>query len=209
MMEANAELLARAQSLFSAKRPAEAERIYLQLLTQTHVIDFEYDEWLKGVADCYRMLDRPREAGWVYFYLHAFERAAEVFTVAQSPLEVARMQELQARRSSGEAAKRLFGAAAKSYAEAGRHVQAAICHAQADDHRAERRAWERVLRDPRLRGRNYEQALVHFNLGLAAGKDGDKDEGNRHQIVDDKTLKSKKDRRDRALQIVRDAGARQ
>jgi hypothetical protein len=32
---------------------------------------------------------------------------------------------------------------------------------------------------------------------------------NRHQIVDDKTLHSKKDRRDRALQIVRDAGARQ
>jgi hypothetical protein len=32
---------------------------------------------------------------------------------------------------------------------------------------------------------------------------------NRHQIVDDKTLQSKKDRRDRALQIVRDAGARQ
>ena len=29
---------------------------------------------------------------------------------------------------------------------------------------------------------------------------------NRHQIVDDKTLQSKKDRRDRALQIVQDAG---
>jgi hypothetical protein len=32
---------------------------------------------------------------------------------------------------------------------------------------------------------------------------------NRYQIVDDKTLQSRKDRKDRALQIVNDAAARQ
>ena len=92
MMEQNQEVAARAQALFNSRRAGDAERLYRQLLANDHVIDFEYDEWLKGIAECYRMLDRPREAGWVYFYLHAFERAAEVFTVSQSPLEVARMQ---------------------------------------------------------------------------------------------------------------------
>src|SRR5258705_1896989 len=188
MMEQNQEVAARAQSLLNSRRPADAERLYRQLLVNDHVIDFEYDEWLKGIAECYRALNRPREAGWVYFYLHAFERAAEVFSVGQAPVEVARMWELQARRTNGEPAKKLFGSAAKEFAEAGRHVQAAICHAQAEDPRAERRAWERVLRDPRLRGKGYEQALVHFNLGLSAGKDGDKDEGNRHLVQSQRLL---------------------
>jgi hypothetical protein len=188
MMEQNAEIAARAQALINSRRPAEAERLYRQLLANDHVIDFEYDEWLKGIAECYRLLNRPREAGWVYFYLHLFERAAEVFTSPQSTVEVARMLELQARRASGEPSKRLFAQSAKEYAEAGRHVHAAICHAQTDDHRAERRAWERVLRDPRLRARGYELALVHFNLGLASGKDGDKDEGNRHLVQSQRLL---------------------
>jgi hypothetical protein len=188
MMEQNAEISARAQQLFNARRVAEAERLYRQLLANDHVIDFEYDEWLKGIAECYRTLNRPREAGWVYFYLHAFERATEVLAPVQSPVEAARLWELQARRATGDAAKKLFGLAARDYTEAARHVQAAICHAQAEDHRAERRAWERVLRDPRLRGRNYEQALVHFNLGLSASRDGDKDEGNRHLVSSQRLL---------------------
>src|SRR6185369_13024447 len=74
MMEANAELLARAQSLFSSRRYPESERIYRQLLQQTHVIDFEYDDWLKGIAECYRAMGRLREAGFVYLYLHHFDR---------------------------------------------------------------------------------------------------------------------------------------
>src|SRR4029079_3642534 len=45
-----------------------------------------------------------------------------------------------------------------------------------------RKAWERVLRDPRLRGRMYEEALVHFNVGIAATRDGDKEGGNRHLV---------------------------
>ena len=76
MIEANAQLLARAQGLLAGGRAAEAERLYRQLLLHTHVIDFEYDEWLKGIAECYRVLGRAREAGYVYLYLHAFDRAA-------------------------------------------------------------------------------------------------------------------------------------
>jgi hypothetical protein len=186
MMEANAELLARAQSLFSSHRHAEAERIYRQLLTQTHVIDFEYDDWLKGIAECYRAMSRLREAGYVYLYLHHFDRAAEVFTA--QPIEAARVKELEARRAQGEGARRLFTEAAKGYADGGRHVLSAVASAQAEAARDERRAWERVLRDPRLRGHAYEEALVHFNLGLASQRDGDRDAGNRHLVQSQRLL---------------------
>jgi tetratricopeptide (TPR) repeat protein len=182
VIEANAQLLARAQSLLQAGRAAEAERVFRQLLQHTHVIDFEYDEWLKGTAEAYRALGRAREAGYVYLYLHAFERALEMFPAAQAPVDAGRVRELEARRAGGEAAAKLFGEAARLYADAGRHVLAAIAHAQSNDAREERRAWERVLRDPRLRGRMYEEALVHFNLGLSALRDGDKEGGNRHLV---------------------------
>jgi HEAT repeats len=220
MMEQNAEIAARAQSLFASRRVTEAERLYRQLLGNDHVIDFEYDEWLKGIAECYRALKRPREAGWVYFYLHQFDRATEVFNAEANPVEVARLAELQARRASGEPAKKLFSAAAQKYSDAGRFVQAAICHAQAEDARAERRAWERVIRDPRLRGKSYEQALLHFNLGLAASRDGDKDEGNRHLVQSQRLLEEVADefdthgQRERAfdcycilLKLGRDSGS--
>ncbi|MDB4967517.1 MAG: lyase domain protein repeat-containing protein [Myxococcales bacterium] len=182
MIEANAQLLARAQSLLSSGRAAESERLYRQLLQHTHVIDFEYDEWLKGVADCYRVLQRTREAGYVFLYLHAFDRAAEMFPAATSPVDAARVRELQGRRVGGEQGNQLYAQAARGYAEANRHVLAAIAYAQANSPRDERRAWERVLRDPRLRGRMYEEALVHFNVGIAAIRDGDKEGGNRHLV---------------------------
>jgi hypothetical protein len=188
MIEANAELLARAQALFSSHRYAESERIFRQLLTQTHVIDFEYDDWLKGIAECYRAMGRQREAGYVYLYLHQFDRAADVFAPSQYPMEAARVKELEARRAQGDAAKRLFVDAARGYADGGRHVLSAVASAQAEDARDERRAWERVLRDPRLRAHPYEEALVHFNLGLASQRDGDKDAGNRHLVQSQRLL---------------------
>ena len=176
MIEANAQLLARAQALFAAGRAAEAERLYRQLLQHTHVIDFEYDEWLKGIAECYRALGRAREAGYVYLYLHAFDRAAEMFPSATAPVDAARVKELEARRVGGEPAQQALrrgGAAATPR-------PAATCSPRSPTRRPtsareERKAWERVLRDPRLRGRMYEEALVHFNLGIAATRDGDKD----------------------------------
>jgi hypothetical protein len=182
VIEANAQLLARAQGLFEAGRAAESERLYRQLLQHTHVIDFEYDEWLRGIAECYRALGRAREAGYVYLYLHAFDRAAEMFPQATSPVDAARVKELEARRVGGEQGNKLYAESARQYADANRHVLAAIAYASASSPREERKAWERVLRDPRLRGRMYEEALVHFNVGIAATRDGDKEGGNRHLV---------------------------
>ena len=99
-----------------------------------------------------------------------------MFTPAHDAIEAARVAELEARRAQGDAAKRLFVEAAKGYAEAGRHVLAAVAFAQAEDARDERRAWERVLRDPRLRGQPYEAGAGPLQLRAgAARRDGDKD----------------------------------
>src|SRR5260370_16623119 len=99
MIEANAQLLSRAQSLLHAGRAAEAERVFRQLLQHTHVIDFEYDEWLKGIGEAYRAMGRTREAGYVYIYLHAFDRALELFPAQSAPLHPPPVPQLEAPRA--------------------------------------------------------------------------------------------------------------
>ena len=53
-----------AESLANQGRFGEAERYFRELVGQTHVIDYEYDDWLRRLADIYRHLKRRREAGW-------------------------------------------------------------------------------------------------------------------------------------------------
>jgi hypothetical protein len=105
-----------------------------------------------------------------------------MFPSATAPVDAARVKELEGRRIGGEAGNKLYAEAARQFAEANRHVLSAIAYAQASSAREERKAWERVLRDPRLRGRMYEEALVHFNVGIAATRDADKEGGNRHLV---------------------------
>src|SRR6185436_13627014 len=74
--------------------------------------------------------------------------------------------------------------------------------------------------DPRLRGRPYEQALCHFNLGLSARKNGDAESGNRHLVSAQRLLEEVADdfeargERERAfdcygilLQLGKDSGS--
>jgi hypothetical protein len=183
MMEANAQIFDRAVDHLRRGRPADAERLLRQLLVHTHVLDREYDEWLKAIADAYRQLGRAREQGHVLTYLHRFAEARAVFTTAGAPVDAARCRELEARRTPDPAvAAPLFVEAGRGYAEAGRHVHAAIAFSLGGASQEARRAWEQVLSDPRLRGRNYEQALCHFNVGLATRKDGDGEGANRHLV---------------------------
>ncbi len=182
MMEAHAELAGRAQALLGMGRPAEAERIYRQLLGNTHVIDFEYDAWLRGIADCYLALGQKPEAAYVFVYLQALDRARALFSPQATPLGWARLLELEARNTGGDAQRKLFAEAGRVYGEAGRPVLGAIALAQAGDARGERRLWERVLTTPGLDQQPYSLALVHFNAGLAAERDGDRAVANRHLV---------------------------
>src|SRR5262245_32615209 len=104
MIEANSQIHHRAQEMLRRGRPAEALRLYRQLLQHTHIIEHEYDEWLKGIAESYRLLGRVHEVGHVLVYLQRFADARAVFPIAISPVEVARCRELEARRAQGGAA---------------------------------------------------------------------------------------------------------
>jgi hypothetical protein len=185
----NAELFERAKGLAAAGRLEEALSAYRQLLGHTHVIDYEYDDWLKATSECYAALGRNRQIGYLQLYLQRFDRAERAFLSVEDGVAVARVCELSGRRAVPiEAGGPEFRRAAELYSQAGRFVFAAICLSQTSDARAEQRTWERVLVDPRLRDQPYEEALVHFNIGSAAGRAGDKEAENHHLVQSQRLL---------------------
>lgn len=174
-----------AQRHLAQGRAQRAEELYRQLLSRTDVLDFDYNAWLDGAARTYRTLSRDREAGYVYICLGRLDRARDLFPAERFPAEAARLLELEARPARKDAPGRaapLLREAGELYARAGLNVQSALCHEAAADLGLARKRWERVLLDPRLRGRPYEEALCHFNLGLLARRAGDKDEAQRHVV---------------------------
>jgi hypothetical protein len=149
--------LAAAEQAATHGRYLEAEAHYRQLLTQTHVVDYEYEEWLRKLAELYQRLGRRREAGVAYLYLHYFDLARDTLP-PDARLERARCSTLEKR----------WLEAAREFLEAGRPVQAAVAYEEAKDHARAREIWAGLVKDARLRQRPYEKALVHFNLGLAS-----------------------------------------
>src|SRR4029077_2509191 len=59
-----------AEAMVQQGRWVDAERHYRELIGQTHVINYEYDDWLRRLGEIYRHLGRPREAACAYLYLH-------------------------------------------------------------------------------------------------------------------------------------------
>ncbi|MEZ4369066.1 MAG: hypothetical protein R2939_22705, partial [Kofleriaceae bacterium] len=156
-IEATAEQAAAAGA---AGRWGDAARMYRELIGQTHVIDYEYDEWLRRLGEAYRATDRRHEAGLVYLYLHYFDLASAQFAGDAPP-------ELAMRGRVAEVEKR-WAEAATLYQRAQLPVHAAVALEKAQDAAGAARAWEALLAHPRLRGRDYEAALAHFNYGMAA-----------------------------------------
>jgi hypothetical protein len=163
-----------AEGLVAQGRFGEAERYYRELIAQTHVIDYEYDDWLRRLAEIYRLLDREREAGYIYLYLHYFDQARECFPAASGGAERGRVLEVEKRSVE----------AAELYAGEEMQVHAAVCHEKAKQHRAAASIWEQLTRHPALRDRPYELALVHFNHGMALEKLGGDVTAGRRALVD-------------------------
>jgi HEAT repeats len=149
-----------AETLIAQGRFSEAERTLRDLVSQTHVIDYEYDDWLRQLGGIYRQLGRRREAGFVYLYLHYFDLARAAFDAedgAGGAALRARLFEVEKRWSD----------AAGLYAEARLPVHAAVGWEKAKDAGRAAAAWEGLLGHPGLRDKDYELALVHFNFGMA------------------------------------------
>jgi hypothetical protein len=201
------ELARQARSLLAEGRAAEAERVWRILLGKHHVVDIEYDDWLRGAAECYRALRRHRECALIYLFLHYFDQARDYFPPQASRFEEALCLELEKKHA----------AAARLHAESGRPVMAAMSFERAADDRAARTMWERVERDPRMAGPSYERALVETNLGFCARRLGDQEAERRHlveaqrileEVADDFETAGERDRAFDCYQVLIELGRR-
>ncbi len=147
-----------AQAFVEQGKWAEAERHYRELIGQTHVINYEYDEWLRRLGDIYRHLGRSREAAFVYLYLHYFDMARGQLAGEQHVALRARLAEIEKKWSE----------AALLYQAAKLPVHAAVSFERAKQYPEAAAAWKSLLHHVELTHRAYEAALVHFNYGLAA-----------------------------------------
>jgi hypothetical protein len=158
-------------------RNADAIVHLRQLTSQTHVADYEYDDWLRKLAGAYLALGRLRETGWIQVYLHDFPGALQAFAG----------EALAADRGAALMLQKRHLEAAEAFTQARRPVQAAIAHEEANDAAAAKAGWAELLARGGLGNRPYERALCHFNLGIAARKAGDP-EGARHLIAAQRVL---------------------
>ncbi len=147
-----------AQALVQQGRWVDAERHYRELIAQTHVINYEYDDWLRRLADIYHQLGRGREAAFIYIYLHYFEMARGQLPDGEQIVLRARLAELDKKWSD----------AAQLYQQAQLPVHAAVAYERAKLDPEAAAAWKALQHHPGLAQRAYEAALVHFNYGLAA-----------------------------------------
>jgi hypothetical protein len=147
-----------AEAYVQQGRWIEAERHYRELIGQTHVINYEYDDWLRRLGEIYRHLGRTREAAFVYLYLHYFDMARAQLSGGEHVALRARLAEIEKKWTE----------AAQLYQEAKLPVHAAVAFEKAKQAPEAVAAWKSLLHHPGFAHRAYEAALVHFNYGLAA-----------------------------------------
>ncbi|HEU0031773.1 MAG TPA: HEAT repeat domain-containing protein [Kofleriaceae bacterium] len=147
-----------AEAFLQQGRTVEAERHYRELIGQTHVINYEYDDWLRRLGEIYRTLNRQREAAFVYLYLHYFDMARGQLAADEHVALRARLAEIEKKWTE----------AAQLYQKARLPVHAAVAFEKAKQYTEATSAWKAMLHASGLQQRPYEAALVHFNYGLAA-----------------------------------------
>ncbi|MBV8762398.1 MAG: HEAT repeat domain-containing protein [Deltaproteobacteria bacterium] len=147
-----------AEAFVQQGRWVEAERHYRELIGQTHVINYEYDDWLRRLGEIYRHLGRAREAAFVYLYLHYFDMARGQLAGDEHVALRARLAEIEKK----------WVEAAQLYHQAKLPVHAAVAYERAKQYPEATAAWKSLLHAPGLSHRAYEAALVHFDYGLAA-----------------------------------------
>jgi hypothetical protein len=140
----------------------DAEAHYRDLISQTHVINYEYDDWLRRLAEIYHQLQRHREAALIYLYLHYFD-------MAEAQLQRLGAEYVAVRARLAETQKK-WSEAAELYATANLPVHAAVALEKAKKFAEASATWRSLIRHPGLAHRPYETALVHFNYGLTAAR---------------------------------------
>jgi tetratricopeptide (TPR) repeat protein len=147
-----------AEAFVQQGRWKEAEQHYRDLIGHTHVINYEYDDWLRRLAEIYRQLGRAREAAFVCLYLHYFEDARRQIQGEEHLGLRARLAEMEKKWTE----------AAQLYQQAKLPVHAAVAFEKAKQYPDAIAQWKSLVHHPGLQHKAYEAALVHFDYGLAA-----------------------------------------
>jgi tetratricopeptide (TPR) repeat protein len=147
-----------AEAMVQQGRWVDAERHYRELIGQTHVINYEYDDWLRRLGEIYRHLGRAREAAFVYLYLHYFDMAraqlvgeprGEPAAASASGSAVTETGALRARLAEIE---KKWSEAAQLYLQAGLPVHAAVAFERAKQYPEAVAAWKALVHHPGLAG---------------------------------------------------------
>ncbi len=163
----------RADRALRAGQAAEALGLYRSLLARVAVFEPGlYESWLEGALGAYRMRGARRAVGFIQLALRRFAEVESALTAEQDPVPWALALGRQGRRK--EAASRLE--------KAGLRVLAARELEEAGDLPGARALWERLERDPRLRLRAYEMALVQLMRSRVERGLGNEDTAAQHLI---------------------------
>ncbi|MBX7191450.1 MAG: HEAT repeat domain-containing protein [Sandaracinaceae bacterium] len=147
------------------QRQYEEALVHLwKLADRGNVSEEEFKASVRDMATCYAALGRMRAAASVRLYLGDRNGA---FNASSLPLDRARVQ-VDAKDPEG---------AAQSFEQAGWLGHAALQCEQAKNDRGARVLWDRLATDPRLHDDLYTAGLVHFNLGRACLRLGDRSAG--------------------------------
>ncbi|MDX2022222.1 MAG: HEAT repeat domain-containing protein [Deltaproteobacteria bacterium] len=164
----------RADRALRTGRPAEALGLYKSLLSRVAVFEPGlYESWLEGAMAAYRALGAKRAAGFILLALRRFAEVEAAFHPEQDPLPWALALGRQGRRKE----------AARCLERAGLLVLAARELEAADDYAGARVLWERLEREPVLRGRAYEGALVELMRARVESELGNTEAADTHHAI--------------------------
>jgi hypothetical protein len=142
-----------AEAMVQQGRWVDAERHYRELIGQTHVINYEYDDWLRRLGEIYRHLGRAREAAFVYLYLHYFDMArAQLAGDARGEPAHGAINDVSALRARLAEIEKKWSDAAQLYLQAGLRVHAAVAFEKAKQYPEAIAAWKALLHHPGLAG---------------------------------------------------------
>lgn len=165
---------AEALKLLHARRYQQAIPAFRRLLHETYVTDFEYDDWLRGLADSHRALSQPLPAGYVYLYLHYFDMALGAFAAADSPLDLALCHE-----SRGN-----YREASQLYLRERKLVRAAVNIENLGQYKEALPVWEQLLGEIDKTHEPYAFALARLNWAHCLKQLGESDDAMRKGLIE-------------------------
>ncbi len=150
-------LLSRAESSQQRGQWAQAEEAYRVLLLQSHVTDYEYDDWARKLIRVYEATGAAQPAA----YIHAYLDGSKALKMSAKRLQ-AEMLTQQGRHAE----------AAECYLEDGMVAHAAIAQAKGKNHEDASELFLRLFGSEKMRGFAYEMALTYFNYGTETTRAG-------------------------------------